>query len=69
MKTIDDNGYVHDYSNVKNFITDGFCSELTNRYSCYNCQYNGISRKVDFTIGDLWGITCMNLSITMESPC
>lgn len=55
MKTIDDNGCVHDYSNVKNFITDGFCSELTNRYSCYNCQYNGISRKADFTIGDLWG--------------
>lgn len=55
MKTIDDKGHVHDYSNVKNFITDGFCSELTNRYSCYNCQYNGISRKADFTIGDLWG--------------
>lgn len=33
----------------------GFYTELTNRYSCYNCQYNGAHRKSDLTIGDYWG--------------
>lgn len=55
MKTLDEMGVVHDYSNMKNLITDGFSSELTNRYSCYNCRFVGLERKSDFTIGDLWG--------------
>lgn len=33
----------------------GFYTELTNRYSCYDCQFNGAHRKSDITIGDYWG--------------
>lgn len=55
LKVEDTNGTIHDYTDKKNLITDGFCSELTERYSCYQCQYSGISRKSDFTIGDYWG--------------
>lgn len=33
----------------------GFYTELTNRYSCYDCTFNGVHRKSDITIGDFWG--------------
>lgn len=33
----------------------GFYTELTNRYACYDCRYNGTHRKSDITIGDYWG--------------
>jgi coenzyme F420-reducing hydrogenase beta subunit len=33
----------------------GFYTELTNRYSCYDCKFNGTHRKSDITIGDYWG--------------
>jgi len=36
---------------------DGFKSCLTNRYSCYNCEFAGIRRMSDWTIGDYWGDT------------
>ena len=55
MKVMDSNNIVHNYKGIRNLITDGFCSELTNRYSCYNCRFNGTKRLSDFTIGDLWG--------------
>ena len=35
----------------------GFYTELTNRYSCYDCRFNGTHRKSDITIGDYWGDT------------
>lgn len=35
----------------------GFYTELTNRYSCYDCQFAFTHRKADLTIGDLWGDT------------
>lgn len=35
----------------------GFGVEATERYSCYNCQFTGVGRKADLTIGDLWGDT------------
>lgn len=35
----------------------GFYTELTNRYSCYDCHYNGAHRQSDITIGDYWGDT------------
>lgn len=35
----------------------GFYTELTNRYSCYDCKFNGAHRKSDLTIGDYWGDT------------
>lgn len=34
---------------------DGFKSCLTNRYSCYDCEFTGLHRKSDWTIGDYWG--------------
>lgn len=55
LKVEDTQGNIHDYSGKRNLITDGFCSELTNRYSCYNCNFTGIHRMSDYTIGDLWG--------------
>lgn len=33
----------------------GFYTELTNRYSCYDCKFNGAHRRSDITIGDYWG--------------
>ena len=33
----------------------GFYTELTNRYSCYDCKFNGAHRLSDITIGDYWG--------------
>ena len=33
----------------------GFYTELTNRYSCYDCKFIGAHRKSDITIGDFWG--------------
>ena len=39
---------------TRNLVTDGFACELTDRYSCYNCNFNGCHRKSDMTIGDLW---------------
>lgn len=35
----------------------GFYTELTNRFSCYDCRFNGTHRKADITIGDYWGDT------------
>jgi len=57
LKVEDCFGQLHDYTGIKNLVTNGFCSELTNRYSCYDCQYCGVSRKCNFTIGDCWGDT------------
>lgn len=34
---------------------DGFKSCLTNRYSCYDCEFTGLHRISDWTIGDYWG--------------
>ena len=55
LKIKDTNNFIHNYKNRRNLITDGFSSELTNRYSCYNCQFVGRYRMSDYTIGDLWG--------------
>ena len=33
----------------------GFWTGVTNRYSCGDCQFCGIERLSDITIGDLWG--------------
>ena len=55
LKVEDVNGCIHDYTNIPNLLTSGFSSELTNRYSCYDCQFVGKKRMSDFTIGDYWG--------------
>lgn len=38
----------------KNLPIDGFAYEMTNRLSCYDCQFAFCHRKSDITIGDLW---------------
>jgi coenzyme F420-reducing hydrogenase beta subunit len=57
MKVEDVAGNIHDYSNKRNLITDGYGTGFTNRYSCYHCQFVGLERMSDYTIGDLWGDT------------
>lgn len=55
LKVEDSDGIVHDYTGKRNLVTTGFSTELTNRYSCYDCKFVGSNRISDFTIGDLWG--------------
>lgn len=57
MKVEDAEGRVHDFTNKKNLVTTGFSTEMTERYSCYDCKFVGKRRMSDFTIGDLWGDT------------
>lgn len=57
LKVEDKNGIIHEYTGKRTLMTDGFSSELTNRYSCYQCKFAGETRMSDFTIGDLWGDT------------
>lgn len=56
LKVEDNEGHVHDYTGKRNLITTGFACEMTNRYSCYQCQFAGVNRMSDFTIGDYWGV-------------
>ena len=55
MKVEDAEGNLHDYTGKNNLVITGFSTEMTNRYSCYDCKFAGTHRKSDFTIGDLWG--------------
>lgn len=57
LKVMDDKGFIHDYTNKRNLISTGFACEMTNRYSCYKCQFAGAHRMSDFTIGDYWGVS------------
>ena len=57
LKVMDDKGFIHDYTNKRNLISTGFACEMTNRYSCYKCQFAGTHRMSDFTIGDYWGVS------------
>ena len=56
LKVEDCDGLVHDFTNKRNLITTGFACEMTNRYSCYQCQFAGLNRVSDFTLGDYWGV-------------
>ena len=57
LKVMDDKGFIHDYTNKRNLISTGFACEMTNRYSCYKCQFAGTHRMSDSTIGDYWGVS------------
>lgn len=56
LKVLDDNGILHNYAGKRNLVTTGFSCEMTNRYSCYQCQFAGVNRMSDVTIGDYWGV-------------
>ena len=43
----------------KSLPLQGFNCELTNRLSCYHCQYSCAHRQTDITIGDLWNYDYM----------
>lgn len=50
-----EDGVIHtESSNQRNLVTDGFACELTDRMSCYDCNFSKTHRKSDLTIGDLW---------------
>ena len=34
-----------------------YLSDMYLRPSCYNCQFKGIVRESDITLGDFWGVT------------
>lgn len=36
-------------------ILNSFSAGITDRYSCMDCHFNGVSRKSDITIADFWG--------------
>ncbi len=57
LKVEDVDGNVYDYTDKRNLVTTGFSTEMTERYSCYNCKFVGKQRMSDYTIGDLWGDT------------
>ena len=40
----------------KNLYMRAYLSDIALRPSCYNCNYKGVGRMSDFTIGDFWGI-------------
>lgn len=44
-----------EYLHYRTLPVVGFCTGLTNRYSCSDCHFCGIERLSDITIGDLWG--------------
>lgn len=44
---------------AKSLPLHGFNCGLTNRYSCYYCQFSCAHRKTDMTIGDLWNYDYM----------
>jgi len=55
LKVEGEDGTIHDYTGINNVVTTAFSTELTERYSCYDCRFVGKHRRSDFTIGDLWG--------------
>lgn len=55
LKVEDVDGLIHDYIGKKNLVTTAFSTEMTERYSCYDCKFVGKHRLSDFTIGDFWG--------------
>ena len=40
----------------RTLLGGGFLGGMTYRFSCYNCEFCGVSRKSDFTIADFWGV-------------
>ncbi len=51
-----DNGSQFSESGSQNYYMNGFLKNIFLRPSCYRCQFTGIPRKGDITLGDFWGI-------------
>lgn len=55
-KMVDNFGNTTFQPQSENFFVKGFIANIYLRPSCYNCQFKGIERKTDFTLGDYWGV-------------
>lgn len=53
---IDDNGKRHKVSTGQQSYIMAYLRGWLHRECCYDCQFNGIPRIADITIGDFWGI-------------
>ncbi len=51
-----DNGKEYVNSRVKDPYMRGFLHDCYLRPACYKCNFKGLSRATDITLGDLWGI-------------
>lgn len=51
-----ENGTHYSVRNSEDPFMRCFIGNLCLRPSCYNCQFKGISRSSDFTLGDYWGV-------------
>ena len=47
---------VYQKSNEKDYYFSSFYKGLISRDNCYNCEYAGVKRVSDITIGDFWGL-------------
>ena len=48
-------GHVVEEPYLKNLFVQGFLGNLYLRSSCYHCQFKGLNRRADITLGDAWG--------------
>lgn len=53
---IDKNGKSHKVPTGQHSYIMAYLKGWLHRECCYNCQFNGIPRQADITIGDFWGI-------------
>ena len=51
-----ENGIKYSVQNSEDPFMRCFIGNLCLRPSCYDCQFKGISRSSDFTLGDYWGV-------------
>lgn len=51
-----EDGSVNSIIGLKSDFMKLFLSDMYLRESCYNCQYKGIYRESDITLGDFWGV-------------
>ena len=52
----DGNSFQHSHTLQEDIFLKTFLSNICLNESCYNCNYNGIPRLADITIGDYWGV-------------
>lgn len=57
------------YREFDNYYYSYFLSGDIFRKSCYSCQYAGMNRPGDFTLGDYWGVEALHLSLDTAGGC
>lgn len=56
LKIVDRSGSIFRERETKNIYIKGFLRDLYSRISCYNCQFKGLDRCSDITLGDFWNV-------------